>query len=287
MKEESKEFNMKKMRGWLKRAFTPITVMFVPHSNARSIRVKIPSIGVLASVIFWTTGTVYVLSVGIETVEYKRMKAKLYYYSGQFRELKSTITSLKKAEQEFKKLFSLKSKEDVLKNLDTADSGSIDVENLKQQIKITMETVGEIRDYLSQQRDLYRATPRGWPVEGHITSSYGHREHPKSGNDNFHSGVDIATAPGLPVKATADGIVSFSGWSGGNGNLVVIEHGFRFSTFYAHNKTVMVKVGQKVKRGDIVSYTGSTGNSTGPHLHYEIWHEGRPINPTSYIEGKS
>ena len=278
---------MQKIRGLLKRAFTPITIMFIPHSHARPIRFKIPSIGVFASAIFWTIGSVYVLSVAIDTLEYYRMKQKLHYYSGHFLELKSTIMTLKKAEKEFKKLFSLKSKEEVLKNLDTTDSGSIDVENLKQQIKMTVETVGEIRDYLSKQRDLYKSTPRGWPVEGRITSPHGRREHPKSGDDEFHSGVDIAADPGMPVRATADGIVSFSGWSGGSGNLVVIEHGFRFSTFYAHNKMVSVKVGQKVKRGDIICYTGSTGNSTGPHLHYEVWREGRPVNPGSYLEGRS
>lgn len=227
------------------------------------------------------------LSVAIDTLEYNRMKQKVYYYSGQFLELKSTIRTLKKAENEFTKLFSLKSREEVLKNFDTTDSGSIDMEDLKQQIKMTMETVGEIRDYLSKQRDLYKSTPRGWPVDGRITSPYGRRDHPKSGDDEFHSGVDIAADLDTPVKATADGIVSFSGWSGGSGNLVVIEHGFKFSTFYAHNKTVSVKVGQKVKRGDIISYVGSTGHSTGPHVHYEVWHEGRSVNPVRYLEGKS
>lgn len=278
---------MQKIRGLLKRAFTPITIMFIPHSNTRSIRLKMPSIGVFASIIFLISGSVYVLSIAINTLEYHRMKQKLHYYSGHFLELKSTIMTLKKAENEFKKLFSLKSKEEVLKNLDTTDSGSIDMENLKQQIKMTMETVGEIRDYLSKQSDIYSSTPRGWPANGHITSPYGRREHPKSGDGEFHSGVDIATGSGMPVRATADGIVSFSGWSGGSGNLVVIEHGLKFSTFYAHNKMVSVKVGQKVKRGDIICYIGSTGNSTGPHVHYEVWHEGRPINPVSYLEGRS
>ncbi len=285
--KESKGFRMHKMRGLIERAFTPITIMFVPHSNAKPIRLRMPSIGVLASVLFWTTGSVYVLSVAIGTAEYRNMKQKLYYYSGQFLEAKATIMTLKRAEKEFTRLFSLKSKEEVLKNLDTLDSGSIDMEDLIRQIKTTMETVGEIKDYLSQQRNLYRATPRGWPIDGRITSSYGRREHPKSGDDEFHSGIDIAIDPGMPVRTTADGIVSFSGWSGGSGNLVVVEHGFKFSTFYAHNKRVTVKVGQKVKRGDIISYTGSTGNSTGPHLHYEVWREGRPVNPGSYLEGRS
>lgn len=278
---------MQKIKDLLKRAFTPITIMFIPHNHARPIRFKIPSIGVVTSAVCWALGSVYVLSVGIDTVEYKRMKQKVYYYSGQFADLKSTIVALKKAEHEFVKLFSLKSKEEVLKNLDASDSGSVDLQDLKQQIKATMETVGEIRDYLSKQHDLYRSTPRGWPVEGRITSSFGRREHPKSGDHEFHSGVDIAAPPGSPVRATADGIVSFSGWSGGSGNLVVIEHGFRFSTFYAHNKMVSVKVGEKVKRGDIIGYVGSTGNTTGPHVHYEVWREGRSVDPNGYLAGKS
>ncbi|MFZ6017270.1 MAG: M23 family metallopeptidase [Nitrospirota bacterium] len=96
--------------------------------------------------------------------------------------------------------------------------------------------------------------------------------------------MDISTNPGNPVTATADGIVSFSDWNAGNGNLVVIEHGFGYSTFYAHNKMNAVKVSQHVKRGDIIAYVGSAGNSTGPHLHYEVWKNGRPVNPKIYID---
>ncbi len=278
---------MQRIRKILKKAFTPITIMLIPHSSRRSISLKTPSIGIVISVILWMVGTVYVFSIAIDAFEYKRMKERLSYYKGQFVELRTTITTLKKAENEFRRLFSLKSKEQVLENIDTSDSGSIDIENLKQQIKMTMETVGEIKDYLSQQRDLYVSTPKGWPVEGHITSDYGHRDHPRSGEAEFHSGLDIASEPGRPVRATADGIVSFAGWSGGNGNLVVLEHGFRFSTFYAHNKMVNVRVGQKVKRGEIIGYVGSTGNSTGPHVHYEVWQDGRSINPYQYLDRRS
>jgi len=131
------------------------------------------------------------------------------------------------------------------------------------------------------------ATPKGWPVNGHITSPYGEREHPRSGKQELHTGIDIAAYPGSPVMATADGVVSFSGWAGNNGNLVVIEHGAGFSTFYAHNRKVAVSVGQKVKRGEIISYVGSTGNSTGPHVHYEVWREGHSTNPEIFLEGKS
>jgi murein DD-endopeptidase MepM/ murein hydrolase activator NlpD len=278
---------MPKLKRLLKKAFVPVTVMVIPHSDVRSIKIKLPSVGIIASIVMWAIGTIYVFSVAVDTLEYSKMKEKLGYYSSQFIELQSTISSLKQTEVEFKRIFSLHSKEKILENLDTSDSGSIDMEDLKKQIRITMESVGEIKDYLSEQRDVYVATPRGWPVDGHITSPYGPREHPMTGAKEFHGGVDIAAEPGRPVTATAEGIVSFAGWSGANGNLVVIEHGFGFSTFYAHNKKVAVKTGQRVKRGDVIGYIGSTGSSTGPHVHYEVWRDGRSTNPKVYLEGRA
>lgn len=279
---------MHKVRTVLKKAFTPITIMLIPHTDKKSLSIKIPSIGIFVSIILWFIGTVYVFSVAIDAFEYNRMQQKLDYYSSQFMEMKSSMIALKKAETEFRSLFSVKSKEKILESLDTSDTGSIDMESLKQEIKLSMETIGEIKDYLSQQRDLYVSTPKGWPVDGgHISSSFGSRNHPRSGDHQFHSGVDIAAEPGKPVKATADGIVSFSGWSGGSGNLVALEHGFGYSTYYAHNKLLVVKVGQKVKRGDIIGYIGSTGNSTGPHVHYEVWRDSKPMNPSAYLEGRS
>jgi len=274
-----------KIKGFLKKAFTPVTILLIPHSKTRPVNFKVPFIGMFTTLVLCCFGIVYILSIAVDTFEYYRMKDKLNYYSQQFLELNKTMTALKKAENEFKRLFSLKSKEKVLENLDTSDSGSIDMENLKHQIKSTVESIGEIKDYLRIQRDIYVATPKGSPVVGMISSHYGQREHPRSGEENFHSGIDISSSPGNPVKATADGIVSFSGWSGGSGNLVVLEHGHGFSTFYAHNRSIPVKVAKKVKRGDIVGYVGSTGNSTGPHVHYEIWKDGKPIDPVNYLKG--
>jgi murein DD-endopeptidase MepM/ murein hydrolase activator NlpD len=274
-----------KIKGFLKKAFTPVTIMLIPHSKTRPVNFKVPFIGMFTTAMLCCFGIVYILSIAVDTFEYYRMKDKLNYYSQQFLELNKTMTALKKAETEFKRLFSMKSKEKVLENLDTSDSGSIDMENLKHQIKSTVESVGEIKDYLRTQRDIYVATPKGSPVVGMISSHYGQREHPRSGEENFHSGIDISSSPGNPVKATADGIVSFSGWSGGSGNLVVLEHGHGFSTFYAHNRSIPVKVAKKVKRGDIIGYVGSTGSSTGPHVHYEIWKDGKPIDPVNYLKG--
>jgi murein DD-endopeptidase MepM/ murein hydrolase activator NlpD len=109
------------------------------------------------------------------------------------------------------------------------------------------------------------------------------RIHPKTHKRDFHTGVDIAAWPGTPVRATADGIVVFAGWSGESGKLVVIEHGFGYTTCYAHNKKILVKVGQVVRRGDVIAYVGSTGRVTGPHVHYEVWVDKKPVNPIPYL----
>lgn len=277
---------MSKIRLLLKKAFTPITIMLIPHSNTKPINLKIPSIGIIVSVFLWLTGTFYILSIGVKAIEYKKMEERLLYYSKQFIELKATINALKKTEAEFRRIFSLGSKEKILENVQTSDRGGLDMEAIKEQIKKTMETVETIREYLKTQKDIYMATPKGWPVSGRITSSFGARENPLHGGKDFHSGVDISASTGTPIRATADGVVSFSGWSGGSGNLVVIEHGLGYSTFYAHNRTNLVKVGQQVKRGDIIAHSGATGNVTGPHLHYEIWKDGKGVNPMPFLEGR-
>ena len=277
---------MSKVRKFLRKAFTPITIMLIPHSNSRPLSLKVPSVGVVVSVAMWFIGSLYVVSMAVNTFEYHMMKEKLNYYSGQFIEISATMDALRRAESEFRRLFSLGTKEKVLENVRTTDRGSIDMAALKDQIRNTMERINDIRDYLKEQKDIYLATPRGWPVSGNITSSYGNRENPVYGGNDFHSGIDISTGTGTPVKATADGVVSFSGWSGGSGNLVALEHGFGYSTFYAHNKQNIVKAGQRVKRGEVIAYSGSTGSSTGPHSHYEIWKEGRHINPMPYMEGR-
>lgn len=282
---------MYKLRMFFRKLFTPVTIMLIPHDSKRTINIKLPSIGVVSSVILWLVGSIYVVSVAIDTVEYYNMKSKLNFYMGQFLELKTTIALLEKAESEFKRLLSFKSKDKILENVNTKvsvhDAGSLDMDLLKDQIKNAVEKVAEIQDFLKNQKDIYMSTPKGWPVRGRITSEFGTRENPWHGGQEFHSGVDISAGTGTPVRATADGIVSFSGWSAGNGNLVVIEHGFGYSTLYAHNSSIVVRVGQKVKRGDIIANVGSTGNTTGPHLHYEVWHNGKPVNPIDFIKDKS
>jgi murein DD-endopeptidase MepM/ murein hydrolase activator NlpD len=261
--------------------------MIVPHSKSRLLRVKLPLAALLALVVLWGFGTFYLVSIGVQTADYREMSKKLSYFSSQFLEMRSTMASLQKAEDEFTRLFSLKSKKKVLEAVISDDTGSLDIDILKKQVAQAMASVSEIRRYVDEERDIYYATPVGWPVPGALSSGFGNREHPRTGESAFHSGVDIRASSGTPVKATADGIVSVSGWVGGNGNIVVIEHGRGFSTAYAHNKQNLVKVGQKVKRGDTIALSGATGVTTGAHLHYEVWKHSKQVNPISFLEERS
>jgi murein DD-endopeptidase MepM/ murein hydrolase activator NlpD len=142
----------------------------------------------------------------------------------------------------------------------------------------------EIRQYVEKQRSLLSRTPNTWPVRGWISSSFGSRLSPFSGSESFHAGIDIAKDAGAPVHATADGKVVFAGWEGGYGKLVVIDHANGISTLYGHNSELKVSVGQRVTRGTVVALMGSTGESTGPHCHYEVRVHGVSVNPMTYLK---
>jgi murein DD-endopeptidase MepM/ murein hydrolase activator NlpD len=215
------------------------------------------------------------------------MERQIVDYSKRVTEFNATLLSLKKAEKDLHALLSLGSKRKIMDEIDTSDMGAFDINQVQQQIESSMQTVGAIKDYLRTQKDLYLATPRGWPVSGSFSSPYGGRTNPITGRSEFHRGVDISAGAGTPVTATAEGVVSFAGWNGGGGNLVAITHGQGYVTYYAHNSKIAVEVGQRVRRGDVISYVGSTGSSTGSHCHYEVWHDGKSQNPLTYLEDKS
>ena len=122
-----------------------------------------------------------------------------------------------------------------------------------------------------------------WPIYGEITSEYGWRTHPIYGDSRYHSGMDIAGDYGDPIVAAAAGIVTYSGWISGYGYAVIIDHGGGISTLYGHNEALAVAEGQNVSQGQVIAYCGSTGNSTGPHCHFEVREGGEPVDPMGYL----
>ena len=142
----------------------------------------------------------------------------------------------------------------------------------------------KLKDYMESQASLLSSTPSIWPVKGFISSGFGPRHSPFTGRLSMHKGIDIAGPDGTPIVSTADGIVIRSEFNKyGFGNLVVINHGYGFSTKYGHLQKRIVKVGDRVKRGQVIAYRGNTGRSTGTHLHYEVNINNVPINPLHYI----
>jgi murein DD-endopeptidase MepM/ murein hydrolase activator NlpD len=140
-----------------------------------------------------------------------------------------------------------------------------------------------VRRDVEQREALANATPSIWPAHGWLTGTFGGRSDPFSGEPAYHQGLDIATEKGQPIFATADGVIDSASYTGDYGNLIVITHGFGLTTRYGHMASFAVKPGAQVKRGDVIGYVGSTGRSTGTHVHYEILANGKLINPLQLL----
>jgi murein DD-endopeptidase MepM/ murein hydrolase activator NlpD len=145
------------------------------------------------------------------------------------------------------------------------------------------DSFDSLLNYLEDQVTLLAATPAVRPVRGWKTSGFGYRKSPFTGLREFHKGLDIATRQGTPIVATADGIVSFAGNKGLLGKIITIDHGHGMITRYGHTYKILKKTGEPVKRGEKIALIGSTGRSTGPHLHYEVLLNGIRVNPEKYI----
>lgn len=146
----------------------------------------------------------------------------------------------------------------------------------------------KVEDIFELNRDKLRylsSMPNTMPVNGWITSDFGIRHSPTSRMLKMHYGLDIGSPTGTSIFAPADGTVLMADYSGGYGREVILDHGYGVTTVYAHSSEIFVKEGQKVKKGDVIAAVGSTGSSTGPHLHYEVHVDGIPTNPLAYIPG--
>lgn len=144
-----------------------------------------------------------------------------------------------------------------------------------------------VRRDVERREQLANATPSIWPTRGGLTGFFGGRSDPFTGEPGYHTGIDISAGKGQPVYATADGIVESAAYTGDYGNLVVLKHAFGLSTRYGHLSAYHVKPGGSVTRGDVIGYIGSTGRSTGAHLHYEILVNGQLMNPLTLLTSQA
>lgn len=196
---------------------------------------------------------------------------------------KAAILELKQAAAEKKKLIETRKDEreavldSAINEKDTADRA----------YKELMETSRRIEQMIRNSKPGGKgAEATGalvWPYDGPITSPFGWRTHPIFGTQTFHTGIDIGADHGDPVVAADGGVVIYADWMGGYGKAVIIDHGGGISTLYAHNSQLLVSEGQRVQKGQTISLIGTTGYSTGPHLHFEVRQNGSPTNPMSYL----
>ncbi len=163
---------------------------------------------------------------------------------------------------------------------DLLDRTAGNIEVLKNIVPERSDTL----DLLGEYAERAKAKPSIWPARGRITSGYGMRTTPYGSGYQFHTGVDIIGSRGSPIWATADGKVTFSGYRGSLGNLLIIDHGHGYETYYAHLSEFAVNKGDEVERGETIGYMGASGRTTGVHLHYEVHNEGSPVNPERYLE---
>lgn len=151
---------------------------------------------------------------------------------------------------------------------------------LVEQVEPRMSTL--VQD-LEDWRSVRSAYPSVWPLEGSLTSGFGYRRSPFSRRWKFHSGIDISSSRGAPILATAPGVVTFSGYNQGYGRMIEIDHGHGIKTRYAHNTAHYVREGDVVERGQRIATVGSTGRTTGPHLHFELLIDDQPVDPLDYL----
>ncbi len=158
------------------------------------------------------------------------------------------------------------------------------MELLSKRFDTQQTELGVLQSLLTNRLVDASLIPSGMPVtDGYIASYFGQRIDPFTGRRSFHPGLDIDVPLGTPVRAVADGVVTYAGLRPGYGKVVEIDHGDGYMTRYAHNSRLQAHVGERVHAGEVISDAGSTGRSTGPHVHFEVWHDGKLVNPLSYV----
>ncbi len=154
---------------------------------------------------------------------------------------------------------------------------------LREEAETEEQNFAQLQELFQDKVDRFLSTPSLMPAKGYLSSEFGYRFNPFSGTRTFHAGTDISNSIGTSIMAPADGLVTFTGASGGFGQIVRIDHGYNLVTKYGHTSKIVVHKGDRVKRGEKIAEIGNTGRSTGPHLHYQVELKGRPVNPRYFM----
>jgi len=297
-----------------------LTIMVVPHGTTKPRQLTLTWSFLLFGALTWIGLTGWAVYVSARHIDYWRsslttqlLNLKVAYLGSEVHKFNERIDEVKEVEARLRHLLQMGSREAIIQTEDPWSSrtgqggptpeetvrlqevllGTIkglswtqiqeDLARLRENAQDRLDDYKEITGWISKEKRLFHATPMGWPTIGRVTSHFGLRTSPLTHMLDFHTGIDIAGNWGSPIRATADGIVSFSGWEEGYGKLVIINHGFGFSSLYGHMSRILVKGGQTIYRNQVIGLMGATGHATGPHCHYEVWRYGKTINPYTYM----
>jgi murein DD-endopeptidase MepM/ murein hydrolase activator NlpD len=266
------------------------------------------SIFAFLSTIFFFCDYIQVKTKAIEKsrlrAEAKTQRSQMHFFSDRIQDLEKQLSQMKDFDSKIRIIANLEkgqegvpimgiggpSSSDIREKLKREDdeNGLIqqmrnDIERLGSEAMSREESLSELEKLLLKKKEILVHTPSIWPTNGWVTSGFGFRIHPFTGLTQMHEGLDISNRVGNIVIAPADGIISNIGNDLALGKLLVISHGFGMTTRYAHLNKVLVRIGQKVKRGEKIAEIGMSGKATGPHLHYEVRLDGVPVNPMRYI----
>jgi murein DD-endopeptidase MepM/ murein hydrolase activator NlpD len=286
---------------------TSKTRNFRIHKKSFKIGLYLLAFGLLSTVFFFCD-YIQVRKKGFELSQLRQetedQRSKIHFFSAKIEDLEKQLSRLKDFDKKIRIIANLEkgqettsfvgmggpSPSDVRDKLkaEKDETGLVhqmrtDVERLKSEAMSREESLSELEKLLETKKEMLIHTPSIWPVHGWVTSAFGFRTNPFTGLTQMHEGLDISNREGTPVVAPADGIVSATGKDFSYGNVVVISHGFGIISRFNHLSKILVGAGQKVKRGDRIAEVGTTGRSTGPHLHYEVRVNGIPVNPARYI----
>ncbi len=277
------------------------TIILIPHSpEDKTFVLKIPKKAAKMFAAGLITVLLFVLSLFIyssyyvrRAASYEDIKQKLVLQDKQIKKfddqtklLDSRLEKLIYRENQIRKMLGLSTdtKELTLNNkVESAKDIPLEekIKTINSKINEKEKSIKFLLSYAKAFRERFSHIPSIWPIYGQITSNFGYRIFPWRG---FHSGIDITASYGSPIKSAGDGVVEYAGWKTGYGKAVIINHGFGYETLYGHTSSFCVSVGQRVKKGQVIAYVGTTGYATGPHLHYEVIKNGRQINPTQYLD---
>jgi murein DD-endopeptidase MepM/ murein hydrolase activator NlpD len=292
-----------------------VTFMYVPGQSGQIRRYSVPRFWLRRASVAAAVASVLFLVLGIDYVRARHQLGELEYLRYETNEQREQIEAYSDKVNEIAEHLAQVSQFDrklrVITNLDPADPlplpgiGGIEGEmlssaegltrggrhrkilsnfgHLSEAARTEAESLNALVTHLENQQARLAATPSIVPTRGWVTSGFGHRSSPFTGHREVHRGVDIAGRMGTPVIAPADGVVRYAKDRRALGNAISISHGYGIESLYGHLAEFRVKPGEKIRRGQVIALMGNTGRSTGPHLHYQVEVNGKPVNPHNYI----